>query len=494
MSLTASTASVDTTAQSPPTYARRYGRTYRGLDNLTTASLCSRNVGKVRADCRLRVSKSQWGTLGVLEHPAAIVYIDIAIDQPTNCRLESASVLITLIEPVQTESRREKEEPLQMTEYYGPKQLNGEATKVTVTRRVHLVPQVNVMGSGGGGIGVEKERSASYHTRWTFTGGLLAGEHMSPHYRTLKWELRENESGRSNRNPVIHTAFALQHSYRPFIMRIEIQGRLQTPKDRLRHKIRHMRFPNPNYPEQGRSDTLVYPNSVAGRRRPLDMLAMGLSSAMERENLSRVPVEVPDALPVSFSVATDGATSTPQPDAPRSAQRTTDPDWQGQPQPRAIAPDSAPARLLSPDDAASIPGSRRRLSISNSSASATLVGTPRDGGSPLPREPCSAILEKAIDSLTAVPREVSEWEDTIQQLPPLDIPQPKEPAFIPEPDTLTILAKYPILIVLLRIMASFLDLIPRSKSLHENTITQGRDGGGEKASPASVPFSGQSPQ
>ncbi|KAL4735778.1 hypothetical protein BDV11DRAFT_195190 [Aspergillus similis] len=316
---------------------------------------------------------------------------------------------------------------------------------------------------------------------------------MSPNYRTLKWELRENELGRSNRNPVIHTAFALQHSNQPFIMRIGIEGRLQTPKDRLRHKMRQMRFPNPNNPEQGRSDTLVYPNSVAARGRPLDMLAMGLSSAMERENLMRVPVEIPDALPVSFSAVSDGATTTPQPAAPVFAHSTPDPSLQAQPQPRVIAPASVSARLLSPDDAGSISGSRRRLSSSISSASATLVGTPRHMASPLPREPCSALLESAIDSFTVVPREVSEWKDTAQPLPPLEIPQPKEPVLIPEPATLA-LARYPILTVLLRIMASFLDLIPKPKSQYENTTTQNRDGGGEEAGSVSMPFPGQWPQ
>ncbi|CBF73405.1 hypothetical protein AN7862.2 [Aspergillus nidulans FGSC A4] len=118
----------------------------------------------------------------------SIIYMDIAIDQPTNCQLESARVLITLDDPAETRTRREGGKPLQMTDYYGPKQLSREVTKVTVARSVHLVPQVNVMGSGGGGIGVEKERSASYLTRWSFTSGLLTREHLSQCYRTLKWE------------------------------------------------------------------------------------------------------------------------------------------------------------------------------------------------------------------------------------------------------------------------------------------------------------------
>ncbi|KAJ0414173.1 hypothetical protein BJY00DRAFT_305777 [Aspergillus carlsbadensis] len=450
----------------PPTYARRFGRTYRGLDNLTTASLCSRNVGKVRADCRLRVAKSQWGSLGAHGNPAAIIYMDLAIDQPSNCRLESAAVTVTL-EEVSPSSIPCQNKPLQMTDFYGPKQLSGEATKVTVTRTVHLVPQVNVMGSGGGGLGVEREKSASYNTRWTFTGGLLAGEQMSPLYRALKWELRENEANaRSNRSPVIHTAFALQHSDRPFIMRIEIQGRLQSTKDRLRQKMRHMRFPSPSDSQQGRSDTLVYPNIAKPRARALDTLAMGLSSAMERENLMRVPVEIPDALPVSFSVDGDTATATPRPGTPPFDQRTPSTPLKEATGPRPLTQDPTPEMLLSPDDASSIAGSRPTSSILNFSSAPTLVNTPR---TPLSRDPSSAILDSAIDSFNGHRREQSVWKEAPQQLQNLEIPRLKEPVPLPEEAMLVLLSRYPMLLFILRIMAGVFDMMPGSKvSLDKN--------------------------
>ncbi|KAL2860017.1 hypothetical protein BJX68DRAFT_260988 [Aspergillus pseudodeflectus] len=487
ISPTGTIAAETATGQPPHTYARRFGRTYRGLDNLTTASLCSRNVGKVRADCRLRVAKSQWGSLGALEKPAAIIYMDLAIDQPSNCRLESATVLITLEEASHSGIPCQNK-PLQMTDYYGPKQLSGEATKVTVTRSVHLVPQVNVMGSGGGGLGVEREKSASYNTRWTFTGGLLAGEQMSPFYRTLKWELRENEVGaRSNRSPVIHTAFALQHSDRPFIMRIEIQGRLQSSRDRFRQK---MRFPRPNDSQQGRSNTLVYPNTVSARGQPLDMLAMGLSSAMERENLMRVPVEVPDALPISFSVDVDAATTTPRPGTPPFAQRTTDMPVKVSTEQRRLTRETTPELLLSPDDAASITGNRLASSVSNLSSASTLVNTPR---TPLSRYPSSAILDGAIDSFNGRPRERSMWKKMPQQLQNLEIPRLKEPVSTPQDPTLVLLSRYPFLIFLLRIMAGVLDLMLGSQPSNDKTKNNGTCGGGETVA-LKPPYPGQWPQ
>ncbi|KAL3457695.1 hypothetical protein BJX64DRAFT_280461 [Aspergillus heterothallicus] len=461
MSVTAPTESA--IGQPRPTYARRFGRTYLGLDNLTTASLCSRSLGKVRADCRLRVSKSQWGSLGVRQDPAAIVYMDIAIDQPSNCRLENASIVVTLDETSYSSSptREPHQSPLQMTDYYGPKHLSGEATKVTVSRSVHLVPQVNVMGSGGGGLGVERERSESYPTRWTFTGALIAGQKMNPFYRTLKWELRENESSaRPNRSPVIHTAFALQHSDRPFIMRIEIQGRLQSPKDRFRQRMRHMRFPSPADAGQGKSDTLVYPSAAASRLRPLDNLAMGLSSAMERENLMRVPVEIPDALPVSFTAGPDTALPPPQSDTPLFAQRA--PATHVNPVPRILAP---------PDDAASaFSGIRRRPSLSTSSSSATLVGTPRDMLSSPTREPPSTILETALDAFSGVSQKQSSSNQNTNQLPPLRIPRPKNQVPAADDAALAILTKYPLFLVLLRMMGNLLDLFARTNPSNSKQI------------------------
>ncbi|KAL2812218.1 hypothetical protein BJX63DRAFT_397251 [Aspergillus granulosus] len=340
------------------------------------------------------------------------------------------------------------------------------------------------MGSGGGGIGVERERSTSYHTRWTFTGGLQAGEQMSPFYRTLKWELRENESGaRSNRSPIIHTAFALQHSDRPFIMRIEIQGRLQGSRDRLRQKMRGMRFPSPNYPEQGRSETLVRPNTVALRRRPLDMLAMGLSNAMERENLMRVPVEIPETLPVSFSVDDDARAATPQPDAQSSAQRMPDMHLNCHSEPTIIMPGSTSGMLLAPDDATSIAGTRQPSSVSNLSSSATLVGTPHEAFSPVSAD-SSAILGSAVDRFNGCNWERCRWEET---------PQSKEAVSTPEHATLAVLVRYPILHFLWRIIASILGAVPISKSSYEKKTTQDRGASGQETDPLSLPYPGQWP-
>ncbi|OJI97419.1 hypothetical protein ASPVEDRAFT_36830 [Aspergillus versicolor CBS 583.65] len=449
------------------TYARRFGRNYRGLDHLTYASLCSRDLGKVRVDCRLRVSKSQWGCLGVPPAgiSAAIIYMDISFDQPHNCRLASGTVLVTLDEasaPAATGMIHD--ESLQMTDYYGPKHLSGEARNVAVTQTVHLAPELNVLGTGGSGIGVEREKEARYDSRWSFTGGLMTGRKGSAAYQTLKWELCENDQGgRSSRSNVIHTAFTLQHSKKPFIMRIEIQGRLKRSRDR----IRHLRFPSYHSSDQGRSETLVCPNVHIAIDRPLDTLAKGLSSAMEHENYARTPVEIPDALPVSFSTENGAAPTAPQlpPTIQTKAGSATDSITGDKPGRLRVTSDLPSGILLSPDDLASSATTNRSSSVSNISSAATLVDASQHGMRDICPDSYSAILGSAVESLDGVRQERSARKRSLSPQPPIEPPAPikaadkKEPVLSADENPMSAVSKYPVLILLVNALASILDFV-----------------------------------
>lgn len=450
------------TPKTTHTYARRFGRTYHGLDHLTNASLCSRDLGKVLVDCRLRVSKSQWGCLGVppTGSSAAIIYMDIAFDQPHNCRLASGTVLVTLDDvtaPAATDTVHD--ESLQMTDYYGPKHLSGEARSVAITQTMHLTPELNVLGSGASGIGVEREKAASYDSRWSFTGGLMTGRKSSAAYQTLKWELCENDQGgRSSRSNVIHTAFTLQHSKQPFIMRIEIQGRLQSCKDRFRQGIRHLRFPSSHNPDQGKSATLVCPNARIGIDRPLDTLAKGLCSAMERENYARIPVEIPDALPVSFSMDNGAASTVPQLHPTTHTQAD-------QPGRLRVTSDLPSGILLSPDDMASSATTNRSSSVSNFSSAATLIDTSQRGMRDMSPDPYSAILGSAVESLDGTQQERSARKRSLSPQPPFEAPatqdeaNKKEPVFDHDENPMLAISKYPMLVFLVNALASILDLV-----------------------------------
>ncbi|RAH48740.1 uncharacterized protein BO95DRAFT_330729, partial [Aspergillus brunneoviolaceus CBS 621.78] len=300
------------------TYSRRYGRSYQGLDTVD-ANLCYRKVGNVNADCRLRVSKSQWGQLGEQNTSAGVVYMDLAFEQSPLCVLRSASVTISLEDITSSRRaptdghrfswRRRQSEihlpaplDLRMTDYYGPKSLSGEPSRVTVKKALNLTPGVNVLGSGGGGLGMNKAKQTSYESRWSFTGRLLPTPPHSSAYRTLKWEFHESDPDhQALRRSMFHTAFAFHHDNQSFHMKVEIQGKLHRHRDRLKNRVRQMRFPDPFKQGQGVSEILVHPSSgKQSRPHRLDALAQGLPYAIERENMLQTSVQLPSAQQVSF--------------------------------------------------------------------------------------------------------------------------------------------------------------------------------------------------
>lgn len=306
------TSSTTADRDSQPTYARRYGRKYLELDNLQDSSVCHRKVGKARADCRLRTSQSKWGCLGEASRPVGIVYMDLSFDQPADCRLLSATVEITLQGTPQHQLDLDKPIRLHLTDHYGPKYLSGEPKNVVKKKILHLAPQVNVLGNGGGGIGVDSEKSITYDSRWTFTGNLRPAGKTDLEYRTIKWELREEDPEfQSIHSNMIHTAFAFQHEGRPFLMRVQIKGKLQKGRNRFKEKARQLRFPSRHESDEGSSDILVYPNVVTQPSGPrLDHLVQDLPLVMERENCLRIPVQIPAASPISFAESIDAIPNT----------------------------------------------------------------------------------------------------------------------------------------------------------------------------------------
>ncbi|ELR03077.1 hypothetical protein VC83_08568 [Pseudogymnoascus destructans] len=108
-------------------------------------------------------------------------------------------VLSTLDHEIGVEEENRRPEPvsirrassLQMTK-------SGEQTTVIKKSIYRLTPEVNVMGNGG--LGKDVETTQKVTSRWTFTRQLRPGKAAA--YRTLKWELSENERT-SNRYIVI---------------------------------------------------------------------------------------------------------------------------------------------------------------------------------------------------------------------------------------------------------------------------------------------------
>ncbi|KAJ5817101.1 hypothetical protein N7447_009334 [Penicillium robsamsonii] len=332
-------------------------------------------MGRVQIDCRFRLSKTQWGVIGGGNTPAAVLYMDLTFDQPKDCQLTSAVVSITMQESdtdpqkihKQTASkRRSKSRPhmhdpdhgfsdaslrylapvavdtignlttqskrcLQVTPYYGPHELTGKPTQITIKKNRRFTPEVNVFGQGGGGVGFDYERSSEQTSRWTFTGKVLSGnhsQHINPvinrsgprhsrshpkselaMYRTMKWELNEDDNQpQSQHSSVIHTAFTFEHDMKPFYLEIQIQGKLQRKSEQLKGNMKQLlKFPSNLRKEQGTALMRVHPDSTTNHTRRLDRIAQGLSLSMERLNMENISVQLPDAMPVSFEQ------DTPQP-------------------------------------------------------------------------------------------------------------------------------------------------------------------------------------
>jgi hypothetical protein len=294
---------------SRPFVARKYGpSSFERFDHLSAASLGSRELGKVLVDCRFRLSQSKWGTLGDDNNPAGILYMDLSFNQPKDCRLSSATVLVTLEYDPEPDCDRKvgttTSNCLQVTEWFGPKELRGPEKIMMVKKIFHFTPNVNALGNGAGGVGIDTEKTSTHNSRWTFSGQILPGKDKRGRsvrgaaYRTLKWELNENElESRSIHNNVIHTAFTFEHEGKPFYLRVKIKGKLQRTKDRIKH---HLKFPPDRNKGQGSTLTLISLGKGNSFSKRLDKLASGLPIAMQKENQDATPLEMQDTLPASF--------------------------------------------------------------------------------------------------------------------------------------------------------------------------------------------------
>ncbi|KAH8892969.1 hypothetical protein GQ53DRAFT_861301, partial [Thozetella sp. PMI_491] len=283
---------------------RRFGRygSFRPFGHLSSghASVGSMSIGKISLDCQFLFRQSQWGVLGDGQFPAGIVYLNLSLGPPQGCRVKSATVTITLDEEdpclaeYQADRRLHKSGcPVQMTDWYGPKQLAGPQESTHVKWTTKMAPEVHAMGVGIGGMGAQKEASFKKSAQWTFNGQLLAGKNTWT-YKTLRWDIRENElTAQSFHSNKIYTAFTFEHAGQPFLMKVEMEGKLEKWNDRLKSKIKF----GSSDKKDGRITTLVDFGDYKRFQKRLDEVARGLPRAMEMKNFEEIPVEVPNSIP-----------------------------------------------------------------------------------------------------------------------------------------------------------------------------------------------------
>lgn len=298
------------------------------LKQLLTKNADQSIGNKVGVDCRFLFRKSQWGTLGPSENPAGVIYMEIRFDQPSDCTLKSATIQLTLDEDdlglesyrVDDSQLQTSECPVLITDYYGPGQIVGTSKRVLVNKSLKFEPSITVFGNGGSLGGMKTNEQFVHESRWMFRSYTVPGDGTRGQnwgHRILKWEMTENDIEKypvhSNK---VFTAFAYEHSGQPFLMKVEISGKLKQRGDRLKANLgRTLKKFGPRARNQEDiSTTLV--GAYRGHRRPLDELAKGLASAMDMENSLSSPHMVPDPQTASFqqvafdampSTATDGA-------------------------------------------------------------------------------------------------------------------------------------------------------------------------------------------
>ncbi|OBT82905.1 hypothetical protein VE02_08575 [Pseudogymnoascus sp. 03VT05] len=459
-------------SQQPRISARKFGRSFECFDTLSSASVGNRELGKVKIDCRFRLSKSKWGVLGNAERSAGILYMDLCFDQPKDCRLSSATVLLTLDHEIGVEEKDRRPEPvsisrassLQMTNYFGPRQLSGKQTAVKMKSIYRLTPEVNVMGTGLGGLGKDVETTREVTSRWTFTGQLQAGKTAA--YRTLKWELSENELDlQSLHSSTIHTGFAFEHDQKPCYLRVEITGKLQRVRDRIR---KNLKFPPQRPKHQGETIVKIDLGPQHKFDTRLDSLADGLAMAMEMENYGKIPVEMPEAIPALFQEVSNqqsqlAATSNPAP--PPSSEEAiiglidltpAQPPMLTAPVPVAVAEDPlikelARAHLFFPH---STQKRRRVLESMSSSSTMALVEVEERN------EEISAALKDAQNGVPEVQKEFKEAGQAIHAVQDL-VKTEKEGV---DAALVEAFIRSPAFLFLIRVFASFLDLFAKKQA------------------------------
>ncbi|RYO98911.1 hypothetical protein DL764_006967 [Monosporascus ibericus] len=197
---------------------------------------------------------------------------------------------------------------VEITNWYGPKQLSGLPRPILKTKRSNMTPYLEAMGMvGAGGIGKDSEETFVQESRWTFSGNVFRGEKTSA-ITTIKWELTENDlEAQPTHSNVFHTTFAFKHEGEPFLIRVGVSGKLKSKNDQVIHKFKT--FPSSLTKDGRYATTLVNFGGKYTFVKPLDELARGLAFAMERENLEEVPIVIPDRQRVVFQDdrPTDGA-------------------------------------------------------------------------------------------------------------------------------------------------------------------------------------------
>ncbi|KAL2266579.1 hypothetical protein VTJ83DRAFT_5931 [Remersonia thermophila] len=290
----------------------KYGRCdYKRFDSIASTHMRAGRgtIGKVEIDCRFLFTRSQWGVIGEMKNPAGIMYLDLDFSQPPDCKLESATVTITLTEDDGVEKRSAC--PVKFTDYFGPRSLRGEESVVQTRRTKNRTPEVHLLGYGAGGIGLDEEKVVQTKGRWDFSG-YISSTKDDLWYNQLRWELKESSlEVQPTHNNLFRTAFTLEHNATRFYMTVQVSGKLARFSDKVRNRFK---FGEKRSKDEEIVTKIEWSEEYSCPTR-LDIWARGLDNTMRLANRVQIADEMPSAMAASYypSLPAQNYATLPQP-------------------------------------------------------------------------------------------------------------------------------------------------------------------------------------
>ncbi|KAI0183469.1 hypothetical protein EV127DRAFT_446853 [Xylaria flabelliformis] len=254
-----------------------------------------RQLGEVKVTTSIDFEESQWGLIGT-DTPGAIIHMNIGFTQPEDCKLVTATILVTLESLDETRDEGEldalKRQPglfplvpsrLGLT-HFGPVYVPGREMETDYSRNINATPAFSYGGASLSDMGVSQQKTYKYYNRWMFSGQLL-GDDKHSSFKKLQWFLQENKlDAPANHGPEFRAAFALIHDRRSFFIRVEIKGKLEKRRERVKQRFQKLKYGFYGDTPLRSTLTLVNVAGVELPRRQLITKAKNLPGRMAKRN------------------------------------------------------------------------------------------------------------------------------------------------------------------------------------------------------------------
>lgn len=275
---------------------RKYGQyELSKLSYTDIASVGGKHIGSnVEINCRLRLDESRWGVLwnGTEKRPAGIIRMDLSFKQTKGYKLAWASVKVTLdgehegLKIHRDGKIKDKDNVVILTGSYGPHVLSGEPIPVSQDQTFEANPNVTFSGATVSALSFNHKRSYVSNASWDFRG-FPETRPSDGTFDSVEWHLLENHFERQPSYPTeFKTAFAFTNNGQPFLMKVEIDGRLSRITQRLKKSIRGateiFKFGSGGRKDENISTTLV--RGFSGKLQHLDEFTKHLEREMMVKN------------------------------------------------------------------------------------------------------------------------------------------------------------------------------------------------------------------